>query len=68
MQSRRMRWAEFVARVIVMRNTYTVLEDTPEGKRPVGKPRRRWYNNVKIFVKEVWFDCVDWIYLAQYRD
>lgn len=68
MQSRRMRWAEFVARVRVMRNTYTILEDTPEGKRPVGKPRRRWDNNVKICVKEVWFDCADWIYLAQYRE
>jgi hypothetical protein len=51
-----------------MRNTYTILEDTPEGKRPVGKPRRRWDNNVKICVKEVWFDCADWIYLAQYRE
>jgi hypothetical protein len=40
----------------------------PEGKRPLGKPRRRWMNNIKIDLKEIGWDGVDWIDLAQDRD
>jgi hypothetical protein len=45
--SRRMRWAGHVARMGDMRNAYTILIGKPEGKRPVGKPRRRWECNIR---------------------
>jgi hypothetical protein len=40
----------------------------PEGKRPLGRPRRRWVDNIKIDLKEIGWDGEDWIYLAQDRD
>jgi hypothetical protein len=40
----------------------------PEGKRPLGRPRRRWVNNIKMDLREIGWDGVDWIYLAQDRD
>jgi hypothetical protein len=40
----------------------------PEGKRPLGRPRRRWVDNIKMDLKEKGWDCVDWIELAQDRD
>jgi hypothetical protein len=40
----------------------------PEGKRPLGRARRRWVHNIKIYIREMGWDGTDWIYLAQDRD
>jgi hypothetical protein len=40
----------------------------PEGKRPLGRPRRRWVDNIKMDFREIGWDCMDWIVLAQDRD
>ena len=63
-----MRWAGHVARVGKRRGVYRVLVGKPEGKKPLGKPRRRWEDNIKMALQEV--DCggMDWIELAQDRD
>jgi hypothetical protein len=50
------------------RNVYTILVGMPEGKRPLGRPRRRWVNNIKIDLREIRWDGMDWIDLAQNRD
>jgi hypothetical protein len=44
------------------------LDGKPEGKRPLGKPRRRWEDNIRINLREIGWEGVDWIYLAQNRD
>jgi hypothetical protein len=49
------------------RNAYRVLMGKPEGKRPLGRPRRRWLDNVKIYLREIGWDGMDWIDLAQDR-
>jgi hypothetical protein len=49
------------------RNVYRLLVRKPEGKRLLGRPRRRWINNVKINLSEIGFSVVDWIGLAQDR-
>jgi hypothetical protein len=65
---RRMRWAGHVARMGEERGVYTVLVWKPERKRPLGRPRRRWVDNIKIDLQEVGCGHVDWIVLAQDRD
>jgi hypothetical protein len=50
------------------RNAYRILMAKPEGKRPLGIPRRRWVNNIKMDFREIGWDCMDWIDLAQDRD
>jgi hypothetical protein len=50
------------------RNAYRILVGTPEGKRPLGRPRRRWVDNIKIDLREIGWDGVDWIDLAQDSD
>ncbi|KAJ4448100.1 hypothetical protein ANN_10112 [Periplaneta americana] len=67
-KSRRLRWAGHVARMDESRNTYRVLVGRPEGKRPLGRPRRRWEDNIKMDLREVGYDDRDWINLAQDRD
>jgi hypothetical protein len=52
-KTRRMRWAGHVARMGAKRNAYRILVGKPEGKRPLGKPRRKWVNNVKIDLIEI---------------
>jgi hypothetical protein len=47
---------------------YMTLMGKPEGKRPLGRPRRRWVNNIKMDLREIGWDRVDWIDLAQDRD
>jgi hypothetical protein len=47
MKSRRMRWAGYVARLGEKRNAYRVLEENPEGKRLLGRPRRKWVDNIR---------------------
>ena len=66
--SRRMRWAGHVARIGEERGAYRVLVGKPEGKRPLGRPRRRWVDNTTMNLQEVGCEDVDWIGLAQDRD
>ncbi|KAJ4436577.1 hypothetical protein ANN_16610 [Periplaneta americana] len=68
LNSRRLRWAGHVARMGESRNAYRVLVGRPEGKRPLGRPRRRWEDNIKMDLREVGCDDRDWINLAQDRD
>ncbi|KAJ4431422.1 hypothetical protein ANN_20019 [Periplaneta americana] len=67
-KSRRLRWAGHVAGMGESRNAYRVLVGRPEGKRPLGRPRRRWEDNIKMDLREVGYDDRDWIDLAQDRD
>ena len=67
-KSRRMRWAGNVARVGEERRVYRVLVGKPEGKRPLGRSRRRWVHNIRMDLKEVVCGYMDWIGLAQDRD
>ncbi|KAJ4439038.1 hypothetical protein ANN_14994 [Periplaneta americana] len=67
-KSRRLRWAGHVAHMGEFRNAYRVLVGRPEGKRPLGRARRRWENNIKMDLREVEYDDRDWINLAQDRD
>ena len=66
--SRRMRWAGHVARMGEGRGVHRVLIGKPEGKRPLGRPRRRWEDNIKIDLQEVGGSCGEWMELAQDRD
>jgi hypothetical protein len=65
MKSRRMRCAGHVARMGEKRNAYRILVGNPEGKRPLGRPRRRWVDNIKIDLREIGWNGGDWIDLAQ---
>ncbi|KAJ4438739.1 hypothetical protein ANN_14690 [Periplaneta americana] len=67
-ETRRLRWARHVARMGESRNAYRVLVGRPEGKRPLGRPRRRWEDIIKMDLREVEYDDRDWINLAQDRD
>jgi hypothetical protein len=67
-KSRRMRWAEHVARMGEKRNAYRILVGKPEGKKPLGRLRRRWVNNIKMNLREIGLDDMDWIDLAQDRN
>ena len=67
-KSRRMRWAGHVARMGQGRGVYRVLVGKPEGKRPLGRPRRRWEDNIKMDLQEVGGGFGDWMEFAQDRD
>jgi hypothetical protein len=67
-KSRRMRWAGHVARIGQKKNAYRLLVGKPEGNRPLGRPRRRWVDNIKMDVGEVGWGDVDWIGLAKDRN
>ena len=67
-KSRRMRWAGHVARMGEERGVYRVLVGKPEGRRPLGRPRRRWVNNIRMDLQEVGCGNVDWNGLTQDRD
>jgi hypothetical protein len=67
-KSRGMRWAEHVACMREERNVYRVLMGKPEGKRPLGRPRRRWEDGIRMDLGEIGSGSVDWIQLAQDRD
>jgi hypothetical protein len=66
-KSRRMRWARHVARMGEGKGVYRVLVGRPEGKRPLGRPRHRWEDNIKMDFRETGIDGVNWIWLAQDR-
>ena len=67
-KSRRMRWAGHVARMGEHRGAQRLLVGKPEGKRPLGRPRRRWEDNIKMDLQEVGGGRGDWMELAQDRD
>jgi hypothetical protein len=66
-KSRRMRWVGHVARMGEMRTAYRILVEKPEGKRPLGRPRCRWVDNIKLYLRETEW-VMYWIDLAQDRD
>jgi hypothetical protein len=66
-KSRRIRWSGHVARIGEKRNVYRLLVGNPEGKRPLGRRRRRWLGNIKMDILEIEVSVVDWIGLAQDR-
>ena len=67
-KSRRVRWAGHVAHMGEARGAYRVLMGKPEGKRPLGRPRHRWKDNIRMDLQEVGCGYMDWIGLAQERD
>jgi hypothetical protein len=67
-KSKRMRWAGHVACMGKKRNMYRLMVGKPEGKRPLGRPRHRWVDNIRIDLVEIGWGGADWIGLAQDRD
>jgi hypothetical protein len=67
-KSRRMRWAGHVAQISEKGNAYRLLVGKPEGKRPLGRPRRRRVDNIRAYLGEEGWCDVDWIDLAQDRN
>jgi hypothetical protein len=67
-KSRRMTWAGHVARMGEKRGAYRILVERPEGRQPLGRPRRRWEDNIKMDLREVGWVGVNWIELAQDRN
>ena len=65
---RRMRWVGHVARMGEESGVYRVLVGKPEGKRPLGRPRRKWLDNIRMDLQEVGCGYMDWIVLAHDRD
>jgi len=65
---RRMRWAEHVVRMGEGRSVYRVLVGKPWGRRPLGRPKHRWEDNIQMVLQEVGCGGMDWIKLAQDRD
>jgi hypothetical protein len=68
MKSRKMNMAEHVARTEEVRNTRNSFVGKTQSKKPLGRPRRRWEDNIEIDLTEIWQKCVHWIHLAQDRD
>jgi hypothetical protein len=66
-KSRRMKWVGHVAHMWEGRGVYRALIGRPEGKRPLGRPRHRWGDNIKLDLRETGIDGVNWIQLAQDR-
>jgi hypothetical protein len=64
-KTRKMRWAGHLARRGKKRNAYRILVRKSEGKRPLGRPRSRWVDNIKMDLKEIEWDSMDWIDLVQ---
>jgi hypothetical protein len=67
-KARRMRWAGHVAHMGEVRSAYNILVGRSEGRRPLGRPRRRWEDNIKMDLREMGFGDVYWIHWAQDRD
>ena len=67
-KSRRIRWAGHLTRMWERRGVYMVLVEKPAGKRPLGRPRRRWEDNIKMDLQEVGWGSMDWIDLTEDRD
>jgi hypothetical protein len=67
-KSKRVRWTGHVARMDERRGVYSILVENREGKRPLGRHKRRWEDNIKMGLKEVGGGCGDWLELAQDGD
>jgi hypothetical protein len=67
-KSRKISWAGHVARMGERRGVHMVLVGKPERRRPLGRSRRRWEDNIRMVLREVGCGCVDWMELAQDRD
>jgi hypothetical protein len=67
-KSMRMRWAGHVARMGETRIVYRILMGKPEGNRPLGRPRRRWADNIKMDLRKIGWDGIDWLEPAQKND
>jgi hypothetical protein len=67
-KARRMRWAGHVVRMGEGSGEYNISVGRPEGRRPLGKPRRRWEDNIKMDLREIGFEDVDWIRWVQDRE
>jgi len=67
-KSRRMRWTRQVVRMGMRRGVYRALVGNPEGKKPLGRPRRRWKDNIKKDLQEVGCGGMDWTELVHDRD
>jgi hypothetical protein len=67
-KARRMRWAGHVVCIGEVRGAYNILVGRPEGRRPLGRPRCRWEDNMKMDIREIGFGDVDWIHWAQDGD
>jgi hypothetical protein len=67
-KSRRMRWAVHVVIMGEKKNAYRILVGKPEGKRPLGRSRHRWMDNIKTDLRDIVWGGMDWIDLAQDRD
>jgi hypothetical protein len=67
-KTRRMRWAGHVARMGEVKGAYNILVGRPEGRRPLGRARRSWEDNIKMDLREIGFGDMDWIDLVQERD
>jgi hypothetical protein len=61
---RKIRWARHVTRMGQMRNAYKILVGKPEGKRPLGRARRSWEDNIRMDLREIEWQGVDWMHLA----
>jgi hypothetical protein len=66
-KSRKMKWVGHVAHMGEGRGVYMVLVRRPEGKRPLGRPRRKWEDNIELDLREIGIDGANWIQLAQER-
>ena len=67
-ESRRLRWAGHVAKMKEGRSAFKILIGTPAGKIPLGRPRRRWEDNIKMDLKEIGIKTRSWVNSAQDRD
>ena len=67
-KSRRLRWAGHVARMEEGRSAFELLTGTPAGKRPSGRPRRRWEDNIRMDLKEIGIITRNWVDSDQDRD
>jgi hypothetical protein len=67
-KSKSMRWAGHISQMGVKRNAYRILVGKPEGERPLGRPICRWMDNIKMDLREIVCNGMDWIDLAQDRD
>ena len=64
-KSRRLRWAGHVARMEEGRNAFKILTGKPTGKRPLGRPRRRWEDNIRMDLEEIGINAGNWVDSAQ---
>jgi hypothetical protein len=63
-----MRWAGHIAQMGAKRNAFMIWVGKPDGKRPLGRLRCRWMDNIKMYLREIGWDGMDWIDLVQDRN